>query len=57
MKEKIRKLLALASDPNAAPNEAATAARQAQALMNKHDIDLTTGRPITQQHARLSCKN
>lgn len=40
MKEKIRKLLALASDPNAAPNEAATAARQAQALMNKHDIDL-----------------
>ena len=39
-RELIRKLLALASDPNAAPNEAATAARQAQALMNKHDIDL-----------------
>lgn len=40
MKDKIRKLLALAADPNAAPNEAATAARQAAALMAKHDIDL-----------------
>lgn len=40
MLEKIRKLLALAADPNAAPNEAATAARQAAALMAKHDLDL-----------------
>ena len=40
MKDKIRKLLALAADPHAAPNEAETAARQAAKLMAKHDIDL-----------------
>ena len=37
--EKVRKLLALASDPGAAPNEAETAARQAAALMAKHQLD------------------
>lgn len=37
---KIKKLLALASDPGAAPNEAATASRQAAALMAKHNLDL-----------------
>lgn len=40
IKDKIRKLLALAADPGAAPNEAETAARQAAALMAKHDLDL-----------------
>ena len=40
MKDKIRKLLALAADPNAAPNEAETAARMAARLMAKHDIDM-----------------
>ena len=40
MKDKIRKLLALAADPSAAPQEAETAARQAARLMAKHDIDL-----------------
>lgn len=38
--DKIRKLLALAADPNAAPNEAETAGRMAARLMAKHDIDL-----------------
>lgn len=38
--DKIRKLLALAADPSAAPNEAETAARQAAKLMAKHDISL-----------------
>lgn len=42
MLEKIRKLLALAADPSAAPQEAETAARQAAKLMAKHDIDLDT---------------
>ena len=37
--DKIKKLLALAQDPGAAPNEAETAARQAAALMAKHDLD------------------
>lgn len=37
--DKVRKLLALASDPGAAPNEAETAARQAAALMAKHQLD------------------
>ena len=41
MIEKIRKLLALAMDPAASPNEAETAARQAAALMRKHDLTLT----------------
>lgn len=36
---KVRKLLALASNAGAAPNEAATAARQAQALMKKHNLE------------------
>lgn len=40
MMEKIKKLLALASDPGAAPNEAATASRQAAFLMAEHDIEL-----------------
>ena len=40
MKDKIRKLLALAADPGASPQEAETASRQAAALMAKHDIDL-----------------
>ena len=38
--DKIKKLLALASDPAAAPQEAETAARQAAFLMTKHDLDL-----------------
>ena len=38
--EKVRKLLALAQDPSAAPNEAETAGRQAAALMAKHDLDM-----------------
>ena len=37
--DKVRKLLALASDPGAAPNEAETAARQAAALMAKHQLE------------------
>ena len=37
--DKVRKLLALASDPGAAPNEAETAARQAASLMAKHQLD------------------
>lgn len=40
MKDKVRKLLALAMDPNAAPNEAETASRHAAALMARHNIDL-----------------
>lgn len=40
IQDKIRKLLALAADPGAAPNEAETAGRQAAALMAKHEIDL-----------------
>lgn len=38
--EKIKKLLALASDPAAAPQEAETAARQAAYLMAQNDIEL-----------------
>jgi len=38
--EKIKKLLALASDPAAAPQEAETAARQAAFLMTQNDLDL-----------------
>lgn len=41
MRDKIRKLLALAADPSAAPQEAETAARQAARLMAKHEIDLS----------------
>ena len=41
MMDKIRKLLALAQDPSAAPNEAETASRQAAALMAKHDLDMS----------------
>lgn len=41
MMDKIRKLLALAQDPGAAPNEAETASRQAAALMAKHDLDMS----------------
>ena len=41
MKDKIRKLLALASDPNAAPGERDNASRMAAKLMAKHDIDLS----------------
>lgn len=37
--DKIKKLLALAADPGAAPNEAETARRQAEALMAKHRIE------------------
>lgn len=40
MTDKIRKLLALASDPSAALNEAETAGRQAAKLMAAHDISL-----------------
>ena len=40
MQAKIRKLLALAADPGAAPNEAETAARQAAKLMAAHEISL-----------------
>lgn len=40
MKDKIRKLLALAADPNAQGAEAETAGRMAAKLMAKHDIDL-----------------
>ena len=38
--EKIKKLLALASDPAAAPQEAETATRQAAYLMTQNDLDL-----------------
>lgn len=38
--EKVKKLLALAQDPSAAPNEAETAGRQAAALMAKYSLDL-----------------
>lgn len=38
--EKVKKLLALAQDPGAAPNEAETASRQAASLMAKYNIDL-----------------
>lgn len=41
MKDKIRKLLALASDPNAAPGERDNASRMAAKLMAKHDIELS----------------
>lgn len=37
---KIRKLLALASDPSAAPQEAETAGRQAAKLMAAHEVSL-----------------
>lgn len=37
--EKIKALLALAADPGAAQQEAETAARQAQKLMDKHSLD------------------
>ena len=40
MKDKIRKLLALASDPNASDGERDNASRMAARLMAKHDIDL-----------------
>ena len=40
IQDKIRKLLALAADPSAAPNEAETAGRQAASLMAKHEIEL-----------------
>lgn len=40
--EKVKKLLALASDPSAAPNEAETAGRQAASLMAKYNLDLAT---------------
>lgn len=37
--EKVKKLLALANDAGASPNEAASAARQAQALMRKWQLE------------------
>ncbi len=37
--EKIKKLLALADDKGATANEAATAARQAESLLRKHNLD------------------
>lgn len=40
--EKVKKLLALASDPSAAPNEAETAGRMAASLMAKYNLDLAT---------------
>lgn len=40
LQDKIRKLLALAADPAAAPQEAETAGRQAAKLMAKHEISL-----------------
>lgn len=40
MRDKIRKLLALAADPNAAEGERDNASRMAARLMAKHDIDL-----------------
>lgn len=40
--EKVKKLLALASDPSAAPNEAETASRQAASLMAKYNLDLAS---------------
>lgn len=40
MQAKIRKLLALAADPSAAPNEAETAGRQAAKLMALHEVSL-----------------
>lgn len=38
--DKVKKLLALAQDPGAAPNEAETAGRQAAALLAKYNLDL-----------------
>lgn len=40
--EKVKKLLALAQDPGAAPNEAETASRQAASLMAKYNLDLAS---------------
>lgn len=40
--EKVKKLLALASDPSAAPNEAEIASRQAASLMAKYNLDLAS---------------
>ena len=37
---KVKKLLAVSEDSRANPNEAATAARQAQALLKKYNIDM-----------------
>ena len=41
MKDKIRKLLALANDPGATEGERANASRMAAKFMAKHDIDLS----------------
>lgn len=38
--ERIKKMLALAENAASAPNEAATAARMAESLMRKHNIDM-----------------
>lgn len=38
--DRVRKLLALAQDPSAAPNEADTAGRMAASLMAKYNLDL-----------------
>lgn len=38
--DKVKKLLALAQDPSAAPQEAETAARQAASLLAKYNLDL-----------------
>ena len=38
--DKIKKLLALAQDPGASPQEAETASRQAASLMAKHNLDM-----------------
>lgn len=49
LQAKIRKLLALANDPAASPQEAETAARQAAKLMAAHDISLAD---LTEQELR-----
>ena len=67
MKDKIRKLLALAADPHAASGEVENASRMAAKLMAKHDIELAnlegynagkevhlpTNRPMTSQRHPL----
>lgn len=56
--EKIKALLALAHDAAASPNEAATALRQAQKLMEMHGIDPSTvDAPTLQEQAiKARCK-
>lgn len=53
---KIKALLALANDVGAAPNEAATALRQAQKLMEQHGIELAQVEAPTIQEAHAKAR-